>query len=559
MGLLARTSTVISRGRMMAMGASIEPSDDPFAGMYRGYYPPEFAAGFSAAGIRVTPERALTLSAMWSGLTRIAGDFMRMPVHISRLRDDGGKERVRGGPMSAGIEGLAYRLRWKPNQVQTAAAFFALLAAQYVMRGRVYAEILPGPDGAIVQLLPRHPDRVEDQRLASGRLRFKIYEPNGEVRYVTQEEMLYAHDTTSGGMTAWNQQMPSRFAFAGQSIGINLAAEYAAARFFRSGMNAAIVASHPGPLNSEEKEDLHRDISRYAAGAQNNFGILLVEEDIRVSALGIDPQKAQMMEARNFGVREAARWLHMPPEMLYADNTGAQTGRSREEIQIDYHTGALGPIAVVLEQAMQDALILRKDRFIVEFLMDALYRGDLKSRAEYYSAALEGPWMWPSEIRMKEGMNADSALDAIAEKRYRPADPKGASSDSSSSRGRRREEERDARALTGRDTHRFHLLLNDCALRVVRREKEAVTKLARKYATDVEKWRAALREFYADHARFVADTMRLDIVTARAYCAAHGTALETEGLPVITETWERDEAEELVALALNEEPAATAA
>lgn len=536
MGYLTRTSTVVSTGRPQG-------SSDPFGKMYSGYYPPEWQMGLATSGVDVTPELALILTAMYSGVTRIGGDFMRMPAHVLRVRDDGGKDRVRGGPLSGGIGSLAYRLRWKPNHVQTAAAFFACLAAQYTLRNRCYAEIQPDETGPFGQLLPRHPDRVTEERLANGKLRFKVTDPGGTSRAVTQEEMLYVHDTSGGGFSHLTRMQYGR-----QALGTAIAAEQQAGRFFKSGMNAAVVATHPGgEMEEEELAVLHNNITRFAAGKENSFGVLLIEDDIKISALGIDPEKAQLMLARNFGVREVARLLRMPPELLFADNTGAPSGKSWEEVNDIYRTGCLGQIVPAFEQAMQDALIVAKDSYIIEFLMDALFRGDLKSRSEYYEAALEGPWMWPSEIRVKEGMNPDKDLDALAEKRRRPADAKGTNS------GRRRERddvEAAAPSVSPRGEHRLHLLLHDGAIRALRRERAAVEKLGKKHADDVPKWQAALRTFYAEHAGFVAETMRVDIQVAREFCAQHGTALEATGTPVFDEHWERREAEELVGLAI---------
>lgn len=569
MGLLARSATVIRPARPRAEAAF----GDPFLrkGMYTGYYPREWYLGLSHAGVFVTPELSMTLTAIFSGVTRIGGDWMRMPAHVLRVRDDGGKDRIRGGPRAGGIGGLAYRLRWKPNAVQTAASFYACLAAQYVLRSRAYAEIIPDREPIDqVQLVPRHPDRVIEERLPSGRLRFRLLEPNGPDRTLTQEEMLYVHDTSGGGFASLTAAgagglsgtaaHPSRIQFGAQAIGAALAAQEAAGRFYSSGMTAALLATHPpGEMDEEAKAALHADLTRFAAGKEHNFGLMLVEEDIKVSALGIDPQKAQMMEARNFGVREVARLLKMPPELLFADNTGTQTGRTWEEIENVYHTGCLGPMVAAFEQAMQDALIVAKDTYIIEFLMDALFRGNLQARGAYYQSALEGPWMWPSEIRVKEGLNPDEALDAIAAKRYRPADPKESTLHVRGHRNERDEADQEARRrATARGSHRYHLVLQDNAVRCLRRERAAVEKLAKKHAQDVEGWQAGLRDFYTDHARIVAETMRLDLETARAYCAHHGTALQAHGVVLLTEHWERREAEELAVLALDASSAVAA-
>jgi hypothetical protein len=158
--------------------------------------------------------------------------------------------------------------------------------------------------------------------------------------------------------------------------------------------------------------------------------------------------------------------------------------------------------------------------------------------------------MWPSEIRVKEGLNPDRDLDALAEKRRRPGEATGAAA-----RGRKREEP-DARRPGARADHRHHLRLHDTAMRLLRRERDRVEKLAKKHADDVDGWHASLRDFFAEHAGVVAETMRIDLSIARAYAAQHGTALQAHGIVIFDEHWERREAEELAALALDQDAAA---
>ena len=104
------------------------------------------------------------------------------------------------------------------------------------------------------------------------------------------------------------------------------------------------------------------------------------------------------------------------------------------------------------------------------------------------------------------------------------------------------------------------LAVHDSAVRCVRRERVAVEKLAKKHADDPAGWQAALREFYGDHAQFIAQTMRVPIGIARGYAAQHGTQIETKGIVIIDgeagSAWEREEAEELAGLALEDAAAA---
>jgi HK97 family phage portal protein len=538
MGFLQRMSSVAAPARMHASAGN--PAD-PFYGLYGGYLPPEWYGALSAAGVSVTPDNAMALSALYSGVTMIAYDLATCPAQTFRMRDDEGKDRVRGGPTSPGIGGVAYRMRWAPNDVQTSVEWVVSMVAQFLLRGRAYAEIVGGPTTGIAeQYLPRHPDRVRPERLPSGRMRYKLIEASGAPRYVTQEEMLVVRDLSfDGGMTS-----TSRIQYGAQALGSALASQQAQAKFFKSGMTAATVATYTGDLEPEDEAALHASISRYAAGTENSFGLMLIPDDVKISSLSPDPQKAMMIESQEEGVRNVARLLHLPGSKLGLKDSVAYA--SAVQAALDYIVSCLRPIAVTFEQAFKRDLIIQKELYEVVFKLEAMMRGDFTAQSEYLEKFIRSRVMRPSEARLILEMNPDPALDKLSEGDMRP----GTSSTANNTPPRQNDQS--ARAhLKGT------LALHDTAMRVLRREKHDVEALAKKHASDVDGWQAGLREFYADHAGFVAREMRLDMDTAMAYAAQHGSQLEQRGIVLFDDGFERAEADELCALALSEDRAAT--
>jgi phage portal protein BeeE len=109
------------------------------------------ASSLSAAGVTVTPDLAMTLSAMYCGVTTIAYDLATLPLRDVQVRDDGGKDLIRGRSadvLKGGIGDLAYMLRWAPNDYQTATEYLRGQVAQFLLRGKAYAEIVDGPKGS---------------------------------------------------------------------------------------------------------------------------------------------------------------------------------------------------------------------------------------------------------------------------------------------------------------------------------------------------------------------------------------------------------------------------
>lgn len=534
---LQRVSSVVTPARMRA-GAAQDYNQAFFSGEP---LPDLWLASLSGSGIPVTPDLAKTLSSYSCGVETIAYDLATLPLRAFKAREDGGGDLVTGGINShaAGIGSLIYRLQWQPNTVQTAVEFFASMIVQLKMRNRAYAEIIPGPSGFMEELLPRHPDRVIPERLSSGRLRYKLQEPGGGYRYVTQDEMFVIRDISADG----GVNPMSTIAYAANAIGTGLAAERAASKFFKTGMTAALLATYTGDMEDEDEAALHKSISRYAAGVENSFGLMLVPDDVKVSNLAIEPEKAQMMLAREWTLYEVARYLRISPRKLMARGK-TDSYASAYQDAIDHVVNCLRPVAILIQQSIQRDLVLAKDTYRFLFHLGELLKGDPAQMGVFIQQLIASRAMTPSEVRMTYlDMNPDEHLDQLSESDNRPGTPKPSAPAESKPTG-------DAPAAFSRAI----FAVRDNALSCVKRERETVEKLAQKHASDVEGWQKALREFYADHAQFVGRRMRLHPTVARGYAGHRGAELEAQGLVAFggdqSAGWEQFEADALAELSL---------
>lgn len=506
----------------------------------RWYVPTEWLGQASKFGA-LTPEVILTLSAVYMGVKMISQDIATFPCQLYRYLDDAGaKERARNHPLSD-------VLRWQANSEDTAEEFWSLMVGQMLLRGDTLAEVIAGPRGFADQLVPIHSDRVTPERLPNRRRRYQIRQDDGTNRTLTQDQVFRFKDFTIGGLKTL-----SRFSYGLRSLSLAITQEKFTLNYFNKGATAALVATRPsGEMNEEEERAMHGSITRYLSGVDNAGGLLLIEDDIKITSIGVDMHQAQITELKQQAIHEVERWLGMPAGRLGAgDSTHADA--AVEISNIAYGTSCLRPIVVKIEQAIRRDLILQPQTYFVEFNMDALYRGDLATRGEYWSKAV-GNWMWPSEIRLKENMNPDQGLDELAKVRQRPGTPKGAQNSLGS--GNSGDETADPSPKPPRNAKaqvRATLLAYDAAQQVIRKELAAVGKLAEKHAADASAWKSGLQTFYGDHAGFVAQKLRIPARAARGYCDGHRAQLEADGISIM-EGWEHTEAEALVALSAGED------
>ncbi|HVL67192.1 MAG TPA: phage portal protein [Vicinamibacterales bacterium] len=516
MGLLSRLH---NRG---LHARSRDPLDDFWYSPLAGY--------IGHAGVRVTPELAMTLSAIWAATTIYAKTIGSLPCILYRALDRG-KERARD-------HHLYDRLRWQPNQWQTAMEFWEMVVGHWFLRGIHFSQIVEGSRSFAEQLIPRNPDRMTQKMRPDNTLQFEYRLPNGDTKTFFQDEMFVVRGFSSDGVHAL-----SLIQYGAQAFGAHVAAETFAAKFFAQGAAPALAVVHPGQLGEAGLKNLRDSVTSYASGLANAHGVLALEEDVKLTVLGIKPADAQLVAVREFGVEDVARWADLPVHRLRANRQGTSSYASVEMFEIEMIVHSFRPVAVRIEQAIHRDLILEHEResLFVEYLFDALARGDMTARGEFYSKMWDRGAFSVNDILELENRNPVEGGD----RRFVPANMMPLDRVDEAINNRR----------TGPVDRRAALIAHEVAQALVRKEVAAVTGAAKRHAASPDAWNAALVEFYEDFAHDICVRLKVSPGEAREYAARHGLALREQGV-VAAKHWEATAPAELVCLALDARPSA---
>ena len=148
----------------------------------------------SAAGMDVTPESAMKLAAVFACVRVRSESLSSCPLIVYKRLPNGGKVRAPEHP-------LYQVLHNSPNQWQTSIEFVEMMQAHLDLRGNAFAHRIPGPRGAIDQLVPLHPDLVQVYRLPSGALKYQVRSRfTAEVDWYMQEEIFHLRGLSSDGL-----------------------------------------------------------------------------------------------------------------------------------------------------------------------------------------------------------------------------------------------------------------------------------------------------------------------------------------------------------------------
>lgn len=178
--------------------------------------------GRSAAGVRVTPESSMRLTAVYRAVSLIAGARACMPFVLYRRKTDGGKNYI--------TDDWRYRLFAKrPNRWQNPFEWASMMQGHLSLRGNGYNEIRATGGGEVAELVPLHPDRVAIEVFDSGDYRYKYTERDGRERPIPRGNMFHLRGLSSDGIKGYNP-----IELAADAVGAGLAAQHYGAQFFRN-------------------------------------------------------------------------------------------------------------------------------------------------------------------------------------------------------------------------------------------------------------------------------------------------------------------------------------
>lgn len=346
------------------------------------------------AGRRVTPDTALTNSAVWNAVRILAGTLASLPLFIYRRTANGGKERAVDHP-------LHRLLHTAPNPQQTSYEWREMIGGHLELRGNAYTLIENNRRGEVTALWPLHPARMSVLVDRDDQLWYAYQPKSGERQVFKEEEIIHNRGFSLDGIMG-----VSPIGLMREGIGVALAAEEHAASFYGNGTLPGGVLTHPKTLSTEAQMRLQESWEKRHSGVGKAWRPAILEEGMTWTTVGMSAKDAQFLESRKFQIEEMARVFDMPLHMLKAMDRSTFNNIEHQDIAFMKHT--MRRRLVALEQRMNVSLLLERERkeYFCEFLVDGVLRGDQKSRYEAYAIGRQWGWLSADDVREYENQNA---------------------------------------------------------------------------------------------------------------------------------------------------------
>jgi len=374
----------------------------------------------TSSGIAVGSESSMRLVTVQNCVRLRASTLARLPCHLMRVVS-GGKEKAKDHP-------LYEVLLNQPNSWMTAPEFWEMAEAHISLTGNFYAYKLTSLRGQVAELVPLKDGSVDVEQDEKFRLTYKVRMPDGNTREIPQEKMFHLRGMTLDGVTGVNP-----IQYARETIGLALAGEQFLAKYFASGMHPGAIIKHPLRLNTQAHADLRNMLKEKYQGLGKSHEFMLIDEGMDIQFPSIKLVDAQFLEQMKMTESQICG-LFRVPLMLIGASSATPTYASAEQFMLFYQMFSVD--APKYESAIRRMLLTPEERasYFAKFNLNALQRGDFKTRMEGYQVAINTEIMSPNEARELEDWNpyegGDEYRTRTSTVRESPASDEGAQSDS---------------------------------------------------------------------------------------------------------------------------------
>lgn len=341
---------------------------------------------WSRATTVVNEDTSMKIAAFNRGVIYIATQIAKLPWDVKDANNE-----VITGPLSS-------LLNLSPNPEMNAFRWRICMVSNAIIHGNAYSEIERDGAGRPIALWPLESQRMELRRTDGGTLYYYYCNPTGGDAYLPVRDVFHlpnfhTKDGLVGQGVAW---------YGAEVLGIQIAADNMAAGLFHNSGIPSGVLEHPGKLSDEAYKRL-KDSWREEQGGKKSGATSLLEEGVKYLPTNIDSTALQFLESRQFGVLEIARFLGIPPTKLF--DVTASTYSNVEQSNLEVATDTLDTWATNLE--MEADVKILNNRYGGRFTdidLRSIFRGDMKTRSDYYKAMMSVGSITPNQIRKLEGL-----------------------------------------------------------------------------------------------------------------------------------------------------------
>jgi HK97 family phage portal protein len=354
------------------------------------------------AGVMITPDSAVTVATVWACLRYLSQTVAVLPWHVMKGEETGAKVQ-KANPVD-------YLLHKRPSPEWSSFQFRETLTHWALRWGNGYAEIEPDQAGRPYAMWPIHPERVDACRsdvdgvdsygdaIPAGALFYEVNNGTKGKIILSSRRMFHVRGFGEGAVGV------NVIHYAAQSIGWARAAQIFGASFFGNGATPATVVLNKKPLKEGGLKRQRAEFEQLYKGPGKANRTAFLDNEADIKRIGSNAEETQLIEIHQHLVEEICRWFGVPPHKVM--HLLRATFSNIEHQAIEVVVDSISPWAKRFEDEADFKLFgQNRQGLYTKMNMNALLRGDMKARMEFYKGMQFVGAFSPNDILRLEDMN----------------------------------------------------------------------------------------------------------------------------------------------------------
>lgn len=353
------------------------------------------------AGVSINTETALAHAAVYACSKVLAESVASLPLELFRSSEKT-TEAISNDPRHI-------LLNREPSELYTSFDFRCAAMMHICLHGNFYALIERDGNRRPISLQILSPKDVIPELDPEKKLWYRI---NGYKLPVRPRDIIHIKALSTDGIVG-----RSPITLFKETIGLGIATTETQGSLWSNGIQSQGYLKHPAKMTPEQVMDIRENFRLNYAGKENAGKTPVLQGGMEYVPLALKPSDALFIETAKLSRQDICSIYRVPPHMI--GDLERSTNNNIEHQSLEFVRDTLRPILKNWEQELNRKLLFdnEKGTKFFRFNVDALLRGDTKSRGEFFSRALGSvstpAWMTPNEVRSIENMNPIDGGDVL--------------------------------------------------------------------------------------------------------------------------------------------------
>jgi HK97 family phage portal protein len=351
----------------------------------------------TTTGISVSEEKSLAVSAVFSCVKVVSETMAQMDLEVV--------EKVGKTTRSNTNHPNYWLLHAAPSPYYNAFEWKQGMMAFALLWGNGYSKIKRDRFATAKELQILNSWDVTPKMSERGKLYYEWQHEKG-TEVILAEDMIHLKNMGTSGFVGMSPIQIQR-----ENIGNAIAKINHEGAFYTNGAKASGILMTPGTMGGKEQNNLKESFEKANSGSKNRFKTIILEEGVKYQQLTIPQSDAQFLETKKFEQTEIAGWFRVPPHMI-----GNLTDSNYSNIDAQDRAFAktcIVPWVTRFQQEIDRKLFFdsEKGKFMSQFNLDDLIKGDMKSRFEAYQMGISSGFIKPLWATEAEGWPTENASE----------------------------------------------------------------------------------------------------------------------------------------------------